>query len=96
MSQPTQKIKVIDFRHVPQGTVVVRSEHYKKNHWIKPFWRRRKQLGIIEEIKFFDEDGRIASWPVVHWEGELFGTLCHPALVDLYRKVKATYTEINA
>ena len=58
---------VPDFKDVSVGTLVVRSEHFKKEHSYNK--SKFDQVGIIVEMKIYEDDLCIASyWPVVHWE----------------------------
>jgi len=69
-----------DWQDVQTGTIVVRSEHWKENR-CKP---NDKQIGILVELKIFEDDlcGFI-HWPIVHWEGEPFSSMCHPNIPAL-------------
>jgi hypothetical protein len=68
---------VPNFKEVKVGTVVVRSEHYKKEcTWSK---KTHDQIGMIVEMQIFEDDLCLASyWPVVHWEGEHSSSINHP------------------
>jgi hypothetical protein len=72
---------VPDFKDVSVGTVVVRSEHFKKEHSYNK--SRFDQIGMIVEIKIYEDDLCVASyWPVVHWEGEHSSSTNHPLNVS--------------
>ena len=83
-------MQVIDFSKIHTGTLVTRSDHYKKEFCIKS---KKKEIGILTGVHFFEEkrNGKligIITWPLIFWENGLFGRLTHPALVVLYRKQK--------
>jgi hypothetical protein len=68
---------VPDFKDVSVGTVVVRSEYFKKEHSYNK--SKFDQIGMIVEVKIYEDDLCIASyWPVVHWEGEHSSSTNHP------------------
>lgn len=68
---------VPDFKNVSVGTLVVRSEHFKKEHSYNK--SKFDQVGIIVEMKIYEDDLCIASyWPVIHWEGEHSSSSNHP------------------
>jgi hypothetical protein len=68
---------VPDFQDVPVGTMVVRSESYKREFTFNK--KDHDNPGIIVEMKIFDDDlcGYV-YWPVVHWEGQAASSMMHP------------------
>lgn len=85
-------MQVLDFTKSGFGMVVVRSEHYKKEHFVKKGAKR--QLGIIVGKNFYqdtddkgnEDKGQVVCWPIIHWEGAVMESTCHPANVTPYRK----------
>ena len=73
-------LEVPDFRDVKVGTLVVRSEHWKKERGYK----NDIQVGIIVDFTIFEDDLCVAVyWPRIHWEGELMSFANHPLNVAL-------------
>lgn len=72
---------VPDFQDVPVGTMVVRSEHYKKEFSYNK--SKFDQVGIIVKMQLFEDDlcGYV-YWPIVHWEGESSSSMIHPMNVS--------------
>lgn len=73
-------LQVPDFHSVAPGTLVVRSDHWKRERNDPA----NKQLGIITDLMIYEDDlcGFI-HWPVVHWAGELSSGTNHPLNVAL-------------
>lgn len=72
---------VPNFLSVEPGTLVVRSEHWKKQNY-KP---DNTQIGIVTKLKLFKDDicGMVA-FPDVFWQGESFSNFCGPLNVALH------------
>lgn len=68
-------LEVPDFSKVKVGTLVVRSEHSVE----QSCGRGKDDIGIITDFKICEDDlcGFI-HWPVIHWEGSIMSTMCHP------------------
>jgi hypothetical protein len=78
------KHTVVDFRGDTWGVLVKHSPHWHKEINYRP---HKHRLGMITGHKFFqDSTGKTICWPVVHWEGDVMGHLCHPVLIVPYRK----------
>lgn len=83
-------MKVCDFRNTKFGMLVKHSPH-----WVKecnyPKTSRHK-IGLVVDRKFYaDATAGAVCHPVVHWEGEVMGHVCHPANVVPYRKRERDY-----
>ena len=73
----------LDYRRAQTGMLVKRSAHCIQQLILRG--ARKRQLGIITGLEFFDEDGQVICYPVVHWEGEPLEHICHPINVEPYR-----------
>lgn len=61
------------------GNLVIRSDHWRREHFAPDDY----QLGIVTEVEFFDEDGKVVSYPAIHWEGEVVARVTHPDNADV-------------
>jgi hypothetical protein len=78
-------LKVLDFTKCEFGMLVKFSPHHKKqcgDH------HNPKIIGLIVGKQFY-EDRTLKTavcYPIVHWEGEVMGHVCHPIHLIPYRK----------
>jgi hypothetical protein len=85
------------FAGVRAGTLVTRSAHWYTQHTSWP----RDQLGIVVNRNLYEEDGRLVTYPVIYWEGEIGSSSTHPLNTDVapskYRdELEARRTEREA
>ncbi len=79
-----ETLKCIDFRNADFGLLVTRSPHYLKDRCVK---RKRREIGLMVERRHYETViGSVQTWPVIHWEGAVMSSICHPALVVPLRR----------
>jgi hypothetical protein len=61
------------------GNLVIRSDHWRREHFAPDDY----QLGIVTEVEFFDEDGKVVCYPAIHWEGEVIARSTHSDNADV-------------
>ena len=61
------------------GNLVIRSDHWRREHFATDDY----QLGIVTEVEFFDEEGKVVCYPTIHWEGEVIARSTHPDNADV-------------
>ena len=64
-----------DFRRCKVGTLVMRSPHYLQEHGLPA---HTVQLGIVTDLTFMNDEGRVICYPRIHWEGEVTDHAVHP------------------
>lgn len=75
-------MQVLDFTQAQSGALVTRSEHWL----LERCGAQEGQLGVMVERKFYlDSHNTLICWPVIHWEGEVMATICHPSNAAPYR-----------
>jgi hypothetical protein len=62
------------FAGVQTGTLVRRSKHWYRVHPGDV----KGQLGIVVGRNVYEEGGRLITYPVIHWEGQVSSSGTHP------------------
>jgi hypothetical protein len=76
----TRSNDVLDrFARVRIGTLVRRSKHWYREH---PGYAKG-QLGIVTGHHTFQEDGRLITYPIIHWQTEVSPSTTHPANAEV-------------
>lgn len=71
----TPGMQILDFTNAAFGLLVTRSAHWLKERC----GANEGQLGIIVDRNFYEDANNAAiCWPVIHWEGEVSASTCHP------------------
>ena len=74
------------FEGLRTGTLVKRSRHWHETR----SGSYKDQLGIVVGMEYYHQDDDpkkgLVTWPIVHWEGAVMGSLSHPDNVDYYRR----------
>ncbi len=80
-----ETLHCLDFRNAGFGLLVTRSPHYLKDRCVKP--NARREIGLMVERRHYETViGGVQTWPVIHWEGAVMSSICHPMLVVPLRR----------
>jgi len=87
-------MKALDFKGTSTGMLVTRSEHWNRERCVKP--GTEPQLGMIVGHEFFvDKVCGVVCFPIIHWEGQVGGSMTHPANAVPYREKDRVLPEID-
>lgn len=69
-------MQCLDFTEAGCGLLVKRSAHQREQQCVPA--DTGDVFGIMTGKEFFEDEGRVVCYPLVHWEDQVLASSCHP------------------